>query len=117
MIERIKTLLGIEDSDDPTRAEELRDEKLAVIVDNTTRRLKTLLGGVSEVPESLEYIVIEVSVKRFNRIGSEGVSSHGVEGESMSWTDNDFDEFQKDISEWRDTQPVDVTTKGKIRFL
>ena len=117
MITKIKTLLGLTDSDTPDEAEELRNEKLAVIADNTTRRLKTLLGGVSEVPEELTYIIIEVSIKRFNRIGSEGVSSHGVEGETMSWSDNDFDEFTADISAWRDTQSEDVTTKGKIRFI
>lgn len=117
MIARIKKLLGLIDSDEPDEAEELRDERIAVIVDNTTRRLKTLLGGLSVTPDELEYIVVEVAVKRFNRIGSEGVSSHGVEGETMSWSDNDFDEFKDDIAAWRDTQAPDVTTKGKLRFL
>ena len=50
------------------------------ILDSTQSRLKVLLGGVE--PESdLEYIVIEVSIARYNRIGSEGLSTHTVEGE------------------------------------
>ena len=73
-----------------------------------------LLGGL-DVPESLNYVVTEVSVKRFNRIGSEGITSHTVEGESMSFTDNDFAEFAGDIQAYLDS--VAAAKKGKVRFL
>ena len=32
----------------------------------------------------------EAAVRRFNRIGSEGTSSHTVDGESMTWAEDDF---------------------------
>jgi len=115
MIEQIKKLLGFREGDIPTDEEERRDELIAVIVDNTVLRLRNLLGGVSEVPEALSYIVTEVSVKRFNRIGSEGTASHSVEGESISFSDNDFSEYDLDIRAWRDSQKE--VTKGKLRFL
>ena len=115
MIEQIKKLLGLIDSDNPSEEEERRDELIAVIVDNTTLRLRNLLGGVSSVPDELKYIVTEVSVKRYNRIGSEGAATHSVEGESLSFSDNDFSEFSDDIQAWRDTQ--EEVTKGKLRFL
>lgn len=117
MRSKVKKLLGFEDSVTPTQEEVQRDELIDQILESTTMRLKMLLGGVEEVPDELEYIVVEVAIKRFNRIGSEGVSSHGVEGESMTFQDNDFSEFKDDISEWRDGRPPEEVSKGKLRFL
>ena len=106
MLEEIKTILGIADN--------ALDSQLNIIITNATARLKMLLGGI-DVPESLNYVVIEVSVKRFNRIGSEGITSHTVEGESMSFSDDDFAEFAGDIQAYLDS--VAAAKKGKVRFL
>lgn len=106
MLEEIKTILGIADN--------ALDSQLNIIIANTKARMKMLLGGI-DVPESLNYVVTEVSVKRFNRIGSEGITSHTVEGESMSFTDDDFAEFAGDIQAYLDS--VAAAKKGKVRFL
>lgn len=105
ILENVKELLG-----NPKNI----DDKLNVIIELTQKRLGNLLS-VKEVPEELEYIVIEVSVIRFNRIGSEGVSSHSVEGESMSFNDDDFDSYDKDIRSWLNNQSV--LKKGSVCFL
>jgi hypothetical protein len=76
MIEDLKLLLGLEDTDKKT------EQQLQLILNATKQRLKFLLGGL-EPPEEMEYIILDVSVIRFNRIGSEGLSSHSVEGESF----------------------------------
>ena len=55
----VKLLLGLQTD----------DEKLDTIVRLTESRLKTLLS-VQIIPDELEYIITEVSIKRFNRIGS-----------------------------------------------
>lgn len=104
VIDDVKALLGIEDE----------DSKLKVIITLTENRLKTLIGQ-AEVPSELEYIVTEVSIARFNRIGSEGLSGHSVEGEALTFKDNDFDQYADDIQTWRDAQSdQDI---GRIRFL
>lgn len=104
VIDDVKALLGIEDE----------DSKLNVIITLTENRLKTLIGK-TEVPSELEYIVTEVSIARFNRIGSEGLSGHSVEGEALTFKDNDFDQYADDIQTWRDAQSdQDI---GRIRFL
>ena len=105
ILENVKELLG-----NPKNI----DDKLNVIIELTQKRLGNLLS-VKEVPEELEYIVVEVSVIRFNRIGSEGVSSHSVEGESMSFNDDDFDSYDKDIRSWLNNQRD--LKKGRVRFL
>lgn len=105
ILENVKELLG-----NPKNI----DDKLNVIIELTQKRLGNLLS-VKEVPEELEYIVVEVSVIRFNRIGSEGISSHSVEGESMSFNDDDFDSYDKDIRSWLNNQSD--LKKGRVHFL
>lgn len=106
MLNDLKLLLGITEND--------LDSKLNLILEITKKRLKALLGGV-EPPTELEYIIIEVAVIRFNRIGSEGVNSHSVEGESLSFTDSDFNAYSDDIQAWLDGQKE--VKKGKVRFI
>ena len=108
MLEKLKMLLDIDSSDTDL------DDKLTLIVAMATARLKRLLGGI-EPPESMEDIIIEVSIIRFNRIGSEGLTSHSVEGESLSFSDDDFAAYTEDIQAFLDTQKQ--STRGKVRFL
>ncbi|MGN1014283.1 MAG: phage head-tail connector protein [Butyricicoccus sp.] len=107
MLDEVKTLLGI-------TGPEANDVLFAILM-SVESRLKALLGGVDEIPEQLSYIVTEVAVIRYNRIGSEGMSSHSVEGESISYTDNDFAGFLPDIEAWQSAQAG--TKRGKVRFL
>lgn len=65
---------------------------------NTQRLLNRL--GMEEVPEELGYILVETTVKRWNRTGSEGASSHNVEGESVSYEEDDFAAYEADISRY-----------------
>ena len=46
--------------------------------------------GIEEVPDRLEYIVEEVAVKRFNRVGAEGMTQESVDGRSNTFQANDF---------------------------
>jgi len=84
------------------------------IIEETESQLCVKLGGLPAVPDTLSYIVVAVSVKRYNRIGSEGTSSHSVEGETMSWNDDPFAEFTEDISAWKANNGAD---RMRIQFL
>lgn len=107
MLEQIKQLLGL--TEDTSR-----DDLLATIMNLATARLKLLLGGI-EPPEEMEHIIVELSVARFNKIGSEGLSSHSVEGESLSFTENEFAPFLSEIQAFLDRQKEN--TRGKVRFI
>lgn len=91
------------------------DEQKKAIRELTEARLKWKLGGVSSIPEELSYIVTEVCISRFNKIGSEGLASHTVEGESMRWSDDDFAPYAREIQDYINAQKD--ATKGAIRFL
>lgn len=107
MLETLKMLLGFTD-------DESRDELLNKLIEMSTARLKLLLGGI-EPPEELEHIIIDVSAARFNKIGSEGLSSHSVEGESQTFTNDDFDGFSAEIQAFLDKQKENA--RGKVRFI
>jgi hypothetical protein len=108
MLNDLKTLLGFAESDTD------QDEKLNLLLSMATARLKMLLGGI-DPPESMRHIIVEAAVIRFNRIGSEGLSSHSVEGESLSFIDGEFDGFTGEIQAFLDTQ--EESSRGRLRFL
>lgn len=108
MIEDLKVLLGITETDATI------ERKLELLLLSTQKRLQALLGG-QESPEDLDYIVLDVTVARYNRIGSEGLSSHTVEGESQSFTEDDFAPYREDIQAWLNRQAD--AKKGRVRFL
>ena len=106
MLDDLKLMLGIKDSS--------QDDLLELVINNVTQRLCILIGE-KELPKELEYIVSEVSVIRFNRIGSEGYSSHSVEGESMSWSDDDFAGYANEIQAY--INESDTNKTGKVKFI
>ena len=109
MLDDLKLLLGI------AAADTSQDDRLSWIINSTRSRLRLLLGDV-EPPESMDYIITEVSVIRFNRIGSEGMSSQSVDGETMTFSDSDFDGYRDEIQAFLDKESS-LARKGGFRFL
>ena len=107
MLNRIKLLLGLDNDTD-------RDELLKLLISLVIERLTAKLGGITP-PVSLDYIIIDVVVSRFNRIGSEGLTSHSVEGESLTFSDDDFAKFESDIQDYLNS--LKSSKKGKVCFL
>lgn len=108
MLNDIKLLLGIA-ADDTSL-----DEKIKLLISTAQARLKLLLGGI-EPPDSMDHIIREVAIIRFNRIGSEGMESHSVEGETSSFVEDDFAPFADEIQAFLESQQE--TTRGKLRFI
>ncbi|WP_174852733.1 phage head-tail connector protein [Streptococcus suis] len=88
IIEQVKALLGISDN--------LQDDLLEVIQELTEAHFMAYTGQ-SLIPTPLEFIVVEIMVKRFNRIGSEGMKSQKVEGLAVDFAIDDFLEYDKVI--------------------
>lgn len=104
MIDRIKRLLEIKD--------DLQDALLNELIELTKSHLIGLLG-IYDVTD-IEYIIVEVVVKRYNRLGAEGMASRTIEGLKM-----DFDVH----GDFNDYLPVlkrlypDAFGKAGIKFL
>jgi len=74
--------------------------KIDTIIDSMeSRLLSKLVGEPKEVPRELEFVLLEVCVKRYNQIGDEGYSARSQEGESITLS-SIFDEFEADIASW-----------------
>lgn len=110
MLSNLIILLGLDESE----LDDAMKSKLNLIISGATARLKLLLGG-AEPPEEMNHIILDVSAARFNRIGSEGLTGHTVEGESLSFTDNDFSQFSDEIQAWLEQQTE--SKRGKLVFL
>lgn len=108
--ETVLQLLNLEEKDLDTAKVQQINSIISLVSQRLKSKLTSLLGKyVSEVPESLTYIVVEICVNRFNRIGSEGTASHSVDGESVTWADTDyFEPYKKDIDDYVSSQGKSV---------
>lgn len=109
LLSDLKEMLGLPEEDNTP------DRKLTLILNGTKKRLRFLLGGL-DPPDEMDYIVLDVSIIRYNKLGSEGLSSHSVEGESLSWSDNDFSGYMDDINAYLDEKNKN-SRKGGFKFL
>ena len=73
----------------------------------------------TEIPLQLEYIVDEATIRRFNRIGSEGMKSESVEGRSVTYLDEDeLAPYESAIVAYLEEQePDDKRKSGVVYFL
>ena len=86
---QVLSLLGLEEVPDAAKSQ---IQTVISLVESRLEGILTSLMGekVTTVPDELSGIVTEISVNRYNRIGSEVASSHTVEGETTAWFSNDY---------------------------
>lgn len=104
MLDKLR-LLTVGAVDDPSR-----DELLTVLVELVNSRLITAIRQeakrqnveviLSVIPEELEWIVIELVVARFNRLGSEGMSSESVDGHAVTFGDSLLEEYESEVARY-----------------
>jgi len=116
-MDKVKTLEEVKRTIEIT--DNLLDQQLNDFINRVSQQLNVRLGFLDDVPKALEYIVVECTIKRFNRKGNEGMNSYGQEGETINYG-NFLDEFQDDIDSWKSKQEADSNMsprKGVARFL
>lgn len=77
LLNRIKTLLQINDN----------DELIYEITEITKEKILNYINE-KELPKELEFILIELAIERFNKIGSEGIASESIDGKNVSYDDS-----------------------------
>ena len=88
LLNRIKTLLQINDN----------DELIYEIVEITKEKILNYINQ-EELPKELEFILVEMAISRFNKIGSEGFSSESTDGKSISYED-DFENYKPYLDDY-----------------
>ena len=108
LLSNLKLLLDLTDSDTEL------DTKLDLIIEQSKKKVLAYLPNVTLVPDELSYIVLELSVVRFNRIGNEGMTNYSQDGESIAYG-ADMSNYEADIQAWLLKQ--DGNERGVVRFL
>ena len=91
LLNRVKVLLGITNNDN--------EELLREIIEITEAKILNYINS-SELPKQLEFVLVELSIKRFNRIGSEGFASETVDGKTMSYEESEFEGYEKYLDDY-----------------
>lgn len=79
MLDTIKRMLSIEDN--------ARDDLLQDLM-NICKNLILLEINEVEIPNTLEWILIEVVIARYNKLSPEGFTSESIEGGSISFCED-----------------------------
>ena len=88
LLNRVKTLLSVTDN----------DELIYEIVEITKSKILNYINK-EELPKELEFILVEMAISRFNKIGSEGFSSESTDGKSISYED-DFEIYKQYLDDY-----------------
>ena len=88
LLNRVKTLLQIQDN----------DELIYEIAEITKEKILNYTNQ-EELPSELEFVLVELAIQRYNRIGSEGISSESVDGKSVSYED-DFEMYKQYLDDY-----------------
>ena len=76
------------------------DDLLQLYLDDATDFLKLRLS-VHDLPDEMQAIVRGAAVKKSNRFKNEGMASYSQDGESITFSSNDFDEWSNEIEQWK----------------
>lgn len=109
MMNSVKRFLGIDDAQ--------QDELLQDIIKESKQRILDFINADGEthlkaLPEDIDYILRDVTIKRFNRISNEGATSDSEEGRSTSWESGYLAEYETQLLRYRRRKG-----RGITRFL
>ncbi len=106
-LEEVKNRIGLTDNE--------QDKQLNSIINNVAAELLSRLPvDTISIPDRLRFIVVEVSTKRYNRIGAEGMSTDSQDGRSNTFERNDFEEYQSIIDALY--PKIDSSKRGGVNF-
>lgn len=96
-LKKLKIALGISENNDA------QDDLLSLYLQDAEDELRLLLSidDSDPIPTGFKGIVRGAAVKKFNRFKNEGMKTYSQEGESISFTANDFNEWASEIKQYR----------------
>lgn len=93
IIETVKILLGVDDD---------KDDVLTEIITLTSSKILSYIKE-DKVPKTLNWIVIEMAIKRYNRIGSEGMKAENIDGASVTYEEDELTGYYTHLDEYNRT--------------
>lgn len=95
LLNDVKLLKGIHD--------DTQDKLLDLIIQESQERVLSFMNRVAgeptykEVPKDLNYVIRDVSIKRFNKLNAEGMSRKSEEGLSLQWESGLLTEHEDEL--------------------
>lgn len=114
-LQTVETLLGLEDDERVTTLYAMYEAQLLARLDRLKPDREKPEDEPDEVPVELEYIVAELTIARFNRIGSEGMVKESMDGHSAEYQDMSLDDYDAAINAY--LNPESSPKLGVVRFL
>lgn len=105
MLDEIKKSLEISSSD--------KDELLESLIKRCSQPVLNYIN-LPTIPKELEYIVIELVLARYNRLGSEGLNSESVDGVSYNYSADILAPYRLDLDSWLCNNPY-CETKNRVK--
>lgn len=101
---------------------ETPDTKMGIVVELTEQRLLNILPKqhalkLTKVPAQLEYIVTNVSMARYARVGQEGMSGYSQDGLNMVFRQDDFDPYMSEINSFGDDGSEGGSSRGRVTMV
>ncbi|MCP0885914.1 phage head-tail connector protein [Ligilactobacillus sp. WILCCON 0076] len=98
ILSSVKLRIGISDT--------IQDDLLNDLIADTQDRVMSYINqdgdtGLVALPNSTDWIVKDVVIKMYNRIGDEGKSSSGESDISNSWESIDLSEYSNSLDQYR----------------
>lgn len=105
MLEKLKLMLNISTSD--------KDALLTQLLEFATSRV-IIATGSTALPANLQWVVIELAIKRYNKLGYEGLTSESIEG----LVNRSFEADEAELAPYLIYFPQpSTTTTSTFRFL
>lgn len=105
LLDKIKRRLGILDEE--------QDQLLTDFIEDAESYFK-LITSANTIDDKYEFIIADVVVKRYQRKGSEAMSSESVDGYSVTYAQDDFSEYLQYLD--REFGLSNDARRGKVRF-
>lgn len=94
---KVKLLLSIGDT--------LQDDLLKLLLEDNEARLLSYINqdgaGLTTYPTEMAWLLREITVRRFNRIGDEGKKSSSESDVSATWSDDDVADYAVYLKRYR----------------
>ena len=104
-ISKLKIKLNLKDDNS-------QDDLLALLLSDAVSCMLIYIES-TELPSELEFIAEEVAIKRFRRLGSEGISTEKIDVLSTSYKSDDFYEYKPLLKQYK----ANNTRIKKLRML
>lgn len=102
-LSELKLILNIEDTS--------KDNLLNLLIEQSEKMLLSYIKEI-EVPNELNFIITDISLMKYNRLGNEGIKSSNVLGVSQSFTTDYLEPYYNFLASYLKVKD----TPRKVKF-